>query len=407
MRAHTTLISQMKVLELLLIAVIASIIPGQLVRIPIFAQEGTFTVSDILVLISSAVFLFYSFFNKAVIVIPKKLMLPVGVFSLFAASSTVFALNQFSPKEILISSLFLLRFLLYFSILILTLNIVKRKKVENWLNIFFTAGITLVFLGFVQFLFVPNLLFLSPYGWDPHKMRIVSSFLDPNFIGVVFVFLASFSLSKYLYKKNLGLVLTFLFSSIAIFLTFSRSSYLAFLCALAVIGILKSFKITSLIVLIFSFSFIFVPQARERITGAITFDETAKARVESWQKALRVFKDHFLIGVGFNTYRYSQASYGFFENDQSIGGHSGAGSDSSLLLVAATTGVFGLGAFFWMLTSIYKTVAKSSKKSFVALGTLASFIALLVHSQFVNSLFFPQIMLLFWFFIGLAVKEDT
>ena len=407
MRAHITLINQMKALDLLLITVIASIIPGQLVRISIFGQEGSFTVSDILVLILAVAFVLHSFFNKVAIVLPKKLMLPVCVFSLSAASSTVFALNQFSKKEIFISSLFLFRFLLYFSILILTLNIVKRTKIENWLNIFFATGSALVFLGFVQFLFVPNLLFLTPYGWDPHKMRIVSTFLDPNFTGVVFVFLASFSLSKYLYKKSLGLFLIFLFSSIAIFLTFSRSSYLAFLCALLVIGSLKSFKMTFLIILIFSFSFIFVPQARERITGAITFDETAKARVESWQKALFVFREHFLIGVGFNTYRYSQASYGFFENDQSLGGHSGAGSDSSLLLVAATTGVFGLGAFLWMLASIYKTIAKSSKKSFIALGTLASFIALLVHSQFVNSLFFPQIMLLFWFFVGISSRENN
>ena len=406
MRAHIRLIYQMGQLELLLTAAIASIIPGQLVRIPIFGQEGWFTLSDIFVLILAVSFLLYFFFNRIVIVVPKKLMLPVATFSLFAVSSTVFALNQFSPKEILISSLFLVRFLLYFSIVIITLNVVKREKIENWLNIFFITGTILILLGFVQLLFVPDLLFLTPYGWDPHETRIVSSFLDPNFIGVVFVFLASFSLSKYLFKKNLVLLVTFLFSSIAILLTFSRSSYLAFLCALAVIGVLKSFRLTSLIILILFSSFILVPQARERVVGAITFDETAKSRVESWQKALRVFKDHFLIGVGFNTYRYSQESYGFFENDQGLGGHSGAGSDSSLLLVAATTGVFGFAAFIWILISIRATVAKSSKKSFIALGALASFIGLVVHSQFVNSLFFPQIMLLFWFFVGLVSRED-
>src|SRR3989344_350969 len=383
-------------LELLLITAVISIIPGQLVRIPLFGQEVSFTVSDIFVLILAVAFLFYFFFNRIAIVIPKKIMLPTAVFSLFATSSTVFALNQFSPKEIFVSSLFLLRFLLYFSVMIITLNVVKREKMEKWVNIFLSAGTILVFLGFLQLLFVPNLLFLAPYGWDPHKMRIVSSFLDPNFVGIVFVFLASFSLSSYLFKKN-----------IAVLLTFSRSSYLAFLCALLVIGILKSFRITSFAILIFLVSFIFIPQARERVTGAITFDETVKARIESWQRALLVFKDHFLVGVGFNTYRYTQASYGFFENDQDLGGHSGAGSDSSLLLVAATTGVFGLAAFIWLLISIYKTVAKSSKRSFAALGTSASFIGLVVHSQFVNSLFFPQIMLLFWFFVGIVSREDN
>src|SRR3989344_3612341 len=218
-------------LELLLITAVISIIPGQLVRIPLFGQEVSFTVSDIFVLILAVAFLFYFFFNRIAIVIPKKIMLPTAVFSLFATSSTVFALNQFSPKEIFVSSLFLLRFLLYFSVMIITLNVVKREKMEKWVNIFLSAG--------------TNLVFLAPYGWDPHKMRIVSSFLDPNFVGVVFVFSASFSLSKYLFKKNLVLLFVFLSSSIAVLLTFSRSSYLAFLCALLVIGILKSFRITS------------------------------------------------------------------------------------------------------------------------------------------------------------------
>src|SRR3990167_7941306 len=239
-------------LELLLITAIASTIPGQLVRIPIFGQEGWFTLSDIFVLILAVAFSFYFFFNRVAIVMPKKLVLPIAIFSLFAASSTVFALNQFSPKEILISSLFLIRFLLYFSVMIITLNVVKREKIEKWVNIFLSAGTILVFLGFVQLLFVPNLLFLTPDGWDPHRTRIVSSFLDPNFIGIVFVFLASFSLSKYLFRKNLVFLLIFLFSSVAILLTFSRSSYLAFFCALAVIGLLKSLKITSIIALILS-----------------------------------------------------------------------------------------------------------------------------------------------------------
>lgn len=391
----------MEALKLLLAATIASVIPGQLVRIPLFGPSGSFTISDIFVLILAFTFLLYFFFSKKQIVLPKKLTIPVSIFSLIALSSTVLALNQFSPEEIFVSSLFLFRFLLYFSIVVISLNIVKREKNECWLNIFFAAGTVLLVLGFLQLFFVPNLLFLTPYGWDPHESRIVSSFLDPNFAGIVFVFLAAFSLSKYLYRRNLAMLLIFLSSSAAILLTFSRSSYLAFLAVLVIIGALKSVKVTSLVILILFLSFLLVPQARGRILGAITLDETAKARLESWQNAIRVFRNNFLIGVGFNTYRYSQASLGFFENDQNLGGHSGSGSDSSLLLVAATTGVFGLGAFIWILISVWQVIAKSAKRDFIVLGGLASFVALLVHSQFVNSLFFPQVILLFWFFVGL------
>jgi len=226
-------------LELLLITAVISIIPGQLVRIPLLGSSGSFTLSDIFVLVLAVSFLFYFFFEKVAIVMPKKIILPVLVFSLFATSSTVFALNQFSTKEIFVSSLFLLRFLLYFSVMIITLNVVKREKMEKWINIFLSAGTILVFLGFLQLLFVPDLLFLTPYGWDPHQTRIVSTFLDPNFMGIVFVFLASFSLAKYLYKREFTQILLFLSSATAILLTFSRSSYLAFLGALLIIGVPK------------------------------------------------------------------------------------------------------------------------------------------------------------------------
>jgi len=68
--------------------------------------------------------------------------------------------------------------------------------------------------------------------------------------------------------------------------------------------------------------------------------------------------------------------------------HSCSGSDSSLLLVAATTGLSGLMVFLFMgykLTNMIKNDFYGT--SFKALST-----ALFVHSFFVNSLFYPFVM---------------
>ena len=125
-----------------------------------------------------------------------------------------------------------------------------------------------------------------------------------------------------------------------------------------------------------------------------------------FKNALTVFKDHPLFGVGFNTYRFAQGRYGFFSPGD-FGGHSGAGTDSSLLLIAATTGIFGSTFYIFLLISILQLFVKKAGSHFLHLASIATFLGLIIHSQFVNSLFFPQIMLLFWFIVGLVLAYDS
>ena len=97
---------------------------------------------------------------------------------------------------------------------------------------------------------------------------------------------------------------------------------------------------------------------------------------------------------------------GNFSKDALQGGHSGSGSDSSILLVAATTGIIGLFTFIYLLFALLTIFLKNLKSDYLKLATTSSFLALLVHSQFVNSFFFPQIMLLFWVLVGLVNVKD-
>ena len=254
---------------------------------------------------------------------------------------------------------------------------------------------------------MPDFTHLSIYGWDPHQARIASTLLDPNFTGFCMVIFIALSISLYLYRKKNIYLLFSLFATVSLILTFSRSSYLAFIAVLLTIAIFKSGKILAWGFIILILAFWLIPQARQRTIGAFTIDKTAQARLESWENALKIFKDNYLFGVGFNTYRFAQARYGFFSFDNPQGGHSGAGSDSSILLVAATTGILGLSLFLFLLFSILRTSLKSIRSNFIALTTLASFLGLIIHSQFNNSIFFSQIMLIMWFLFGLKLKSDS
>ncbi|MDO8487619.1 MAG: O-antigen ligase family protein [Candidatus Curtissbacteria bacterium] len=397
----------MEFIKLLLIVTFLTLIPGQVLRIPPDSSFGAITLTDISVLVLDFSFLFYSLAIKKSLKFPPKIFFPFAIFSVWSLATIIWAARLLSAGEILISSLFLVRFIIYFFLAVIAFNIVEKDKIRRWIELILTIGVIYILIGFVQFFTIPDLSFLTPFGWDPHQRRIVSTVIDPNFSGFIFVLLFSMATSFYFYSaKKLPYFIIALGSFIALILTFSRSSYLAFIAAIVVIGIVKSRKLLLGTLLVLLLIFTIVPQVRTRVVGALTLDETAQARIESWQNALTVTRDNPFFGVGFNTYRFTQERYNFFASDNPEGGHSGGGVDSSLLLVSATTGIIGLALFIFFLGSIVKAAAKNVSASPLHLATLASAAALLVHSIFVNSLFFPQIMLLIFPLVGLAAKDD-
>ena len=396
----------MDLIRVLLITSIATIIPGQVIRIPI-VSSGAITLTDISVAITVITFLFLILISKKPLYFPKKIFYMFLLFCLSAFASTLLALNNFTPNQILESSLFLIRFILYFLIVVVSINVIKKNKITQWLNAVLFVGLIFTLIGILQIILIPDLSFLTIWGWDPHRSRLTSSLIDPNFSGLLISTFLTIALVLYLHKKTkLYLLETVIFFS-SIILTFSRSSYLALMTAIIIIGLMKSSKIIVITILLFVVIIFASEKVQERISGAFNLDETTQARFESWQNALAIFRQNLIFGVGFNTYRFAQNKYGNFSLDNPIGGHSGSGSDSSFALVAATTGILGLSAFLLFLISIVKLITKNVAHNHLRLMATAAFFSLLIHSQFVNSFFYPQIMVVIWLLIGLSyVKEN-
>lgn len=397
----------MQAVKILLVATILSIIPGQLLRIPLMSQSGALTLTDILVFTTNLIFLLYYLPLKKKVKLPQNIFIPATLFILVATLSTILALNKYSVYAIAVSALFLVRFILYFSTSIIAANFIKKTEIKSWVKLIIATITIYLCLGVIQFIIFPDLTILAPFGWDPHQMRIVSTFLDPNFSGALFSILIAFSLTLFLFGSGRIYLFLSIFSFIGIVLTYSRSSYLDLAIVITILGIFKSPKlfITFSIIIILIFSQ--VGRVRERVIGALTLDETAQARVESWKNAGTIIGENLFFGVGFNTYRFAQADHGFFTPDDPLGGHSGGGTDSSFLLVAATCGLIGLAFFFILIASILKKYFHSVSSNYLHLASISSFLGLIVHTQFVNSLFFPQIMLLVWFILGLNLANDN
>ncbi len=127
-------------------------------------------------------------------------------------------------------------------------------------------------------------------------------------------------------------------------------------------------------------------------------ESTIQFRLINYGQSLVIARDNPLFGVCFNAYRYAQGRHGFLVGEELRSSHAGAGGDSSLLFVLATTGMIGLTVYLWLW-------GKALWLGRANLLVLATLLSALIHSLFINSLFYPWIMAWLWLVLGL-VKEN-
>lgn len=283
------------------------------------------------------------------------------------------------------------------------------ERVDNqlWYMVFFSS-IILSVLGFVQLILFPDFSFMAQYGWDPHQGRLLSTWYDPNFLGGFLGLAAVIILSRILVflrenkdwkNKNsillsswiIGLVVVF----VALMLTYSRSALLAFLIGVTIVTILISRKTFFLVIIILSIIVISNPRLQTRIQGAIQVDVTASLRIQSWLDTLDDIDKNPIWGIGYNTIKYQTTVPSEL--------NSASGRDSSLLTLWLTGGIIGLGLFllivFNSILTAWHKISGSGLERVWGVATIAGWALILVHSMFVNSIFFPHILIFILFFL--------
>ena len=318
---------------------------------------------------------------------------PLLLFATLGVVSLLLSLSHFSSQEVLIGAMYLIRWLVYS---LLPLSLVRLFKVpELRKSLLILGGVTiLVSLG--QYLIYPDIRSLQVAEWDPHYYRVVGSWLDPGFTGLILVFILIYLTIRPIANKFFQ-GLTWIGAYLALALTYSRSSYLAFVIGMAWIAWReKRGKFLLQMVGLLTVTLILLPRAPDGEGVKLERTSSIWARIENWGQALTIWRSQPLIGVGFNTYRYAQRDYGFLTQDKWQLSHSGAGADSSLLLVVATTGMLGLGVYLWYLKRLFQLGTQS-------LVLEASLAAIIVHSFFLNSLFYPAVLV--WIAILLATTD--
>ena len=337
------------------------------------------------------------------------LFVAIGASSAFATARSY----GFSTFELTLSLAYLARWALYFAVYLVLINVVRRRDVngiwkatETMLLIFAAFGIVqAAFLpGFAQLVYPESRAYLD---WDIQGHRLVSTVLEPNIAAAMLLM----GLLVQLAQLSVGVRMARwrpLLLFVALVLTLSRSAALGLVAGVGTILFVRGLSkrllrwiaaVAGLVLVSLPKLIAFAAAYQKFSTGG-----SAAARMVSWVQALRVFRDHPLFGIGFNTFGFVQERYGYVRF-----GTAAYSSDGGLLFIAVLTGVVGLAVYMWMLwtivrrcRAIWRDRELPAEHRGLAIGTTAVIVGLCVDSVFVNSLLTTFVMELFWILCALS-----
>lgn len=352
------------------------------------------------------------------------------LFPLVCLLSLILNSSWLLSLQFLASAFYLIRWVSYLSLYFITMQFEEKFR-KTILLLMVIDGFVVMLLGFVQYIFFSSLKPLYHLGWDEHMYRMFSVFLDPNYTGGFFVlyllFMAGF-VYKYTQKTSQKIVhipsvkgytiprkkfivivnVIILLSLISVFLTFSRSALLMLIVGVSVFFLLIGRKKLILLFLSIIAVFILVISSYFYVESMNLFRQAStNARIGNYQSAIKIITDQPILGIGFNTYRYAKEKYDIHSGWVKAPSHADAGVDNSFLFVIVTSGIIGLLAYLlmWGISLKRAYVLYKKNSNIFAIIFISSSAGLFVHAMFINSLFFPAIMLWMWILLGLMEKK--
>ena len=246
---------------------------------------------------------------------------------------------------------------------------------------------------------------------------------NPNLLGGYFVagIPALYGLSAYFladrkYKLSIVGVVLALLSTLTLFLTGCRGSYIGMMiifCSMFAVSakyLWKNYKTIYLsvvggVVAFATSAILLVSSLRARVLSifAMRQDSSNSFRFNVYHSSVEMFKDNWLLGIGVGNQNFREI-YGLYMKT----GFDALSAYNIFLEIAVECGVFALIAFVGFLINLVKNsvqfILKSENTKAVILVATAgiSICAVCIHG-FVDTVFFrPQIQFVFWTMVAIA-----
>jgi O-antigen ligase len=307
-------------------------------------------------------------------------------FLAIAFISWIYSLTIFPDLTVLYGLLYLFRLAayIYFSIYVFSfIKLIKNKKLI--LNYLLGISVISALFGWLQLAVFPDIKPMFIWGWDIHLYRLVGTFFDPTFLGIIIVFGLLIALNEYTILKDKKYLLIVIFLLISLAFTYSRGSFLAFLTGIMAIVLVNR---TGLKILVFGAVLILIafilPTSKNKSVELFRRVSTIN-RIENYKQTINIYKKSPVFGIGYDNMCIAYRKYIGF---QKFSSHACSGSDSSLLFILATTGTSGLMVLIYSLFKSGESLKNSKYKKLL----IVLFAALITHSLFSNSLVYPWVL---------------
>lgn len=361
---------------------------GQLTRISIPDKPVFFYLYELFVICITGI-LFLNYRYKP---LQDTLWKPVLLFFGWILVSFTISVWFYTFEQNIVAFMYYLRLLLYFLFFIyLRYYFLKEKHLTQSPIMLHVTTVWIIATSFVQYFLYQNLGNLAYLGWDPHLYRVVGLFFDPPVTVSVLILLVLYYLFEaqrnHVWNHMWTYVLLILPLLILSFLTYSRGGFLGILavCTLYIVK-KRNWKVILVGVLIILGGMILIPKGSSEGINLLR-TTSIEARIDDYEKGLRIWKKNPLTGIGYNHIRYEKDIY----EEQLFYGpynpsHGSTAFHSSFLVILVTGGIIGFAFYIWMIINIAR-ISEYMMYATVFLSVVSVFDNVLLHPLVLYMLF--------------------
>jgi O-antigen ligase len=199
---------------------------------------------------------------------------------------------------------------------------------------------------------------------------------------------------------------SFVLSAAGLVFTFTRSSWIAALAGVMLIGFNFDKKSVLIMILVLAAGAFFARNTDivKRASNTMKMgDKTSEMeRVHMWNAGLRIIRDNPLKGIGTGNLPEIYPQYKDAQAQEPNAGH----LHNNLIQVAVIDGLPGLAAYLWIFTAFWISLYKAVKKEdnifykYCLITVFAVNIGFFINGFFEYNLFSSQVALIFWALMG-------
>jgi len=343
--------------------------------------------------------------------------LTLAFFALFFAASVISIINSISYSASFQGITKLLKYILIF---LACSEEVRDKQHVSRIFIAICAG---VFLSSIDALwqmafgydFIRHTTLQSAIGLP----RPTAAFPNCNVFGIYMAALTPiiFGLTFFYFKGRNRFLMFFVsvLGLLGVYFSLSRGAGLAIYLAILFLSIARKKKIFTLVLVGMLIIFPFVmPKNIKQWAKDVNYNPLVfmfnQDRISIYNNTLNMIKHHPFIGVGVNTFSKNYGKYKTEEAERYAHTPDTIYAHNAYLQMAGEIGLLGLLAFILFLFQVFRQAWNTLRKlkdkylEIIALSLIASLIAFLTNALTETSLYYPRIVMIFWYLIGVSLS---